>query len=170
MTFNTSKCWVFPFTRKNVFFFFPYSACSAVIPCSSTYKYLGVHLCSNLTWCSHTEKVCAKANRTLAFLRQNLHHSPSFIRQQAFLTFVRLQSEYASLIWSAHQQYLTYKVEYIQNRAAHFITSKYNHYSSITQMRRDIAFPDLDSHHSVTLVITGRAWIAWHETVIGEPC
>lgn len=110
MTLNTSKCCVLSFTRRKSVFNFSYSICSAVIPRSSTYKYLGVHLCTNLAWCTHIDKICAKANRTLGFLRRNLHHSPSTIRQQAYQTFVRPQLEYASSIWSPHQQYLIDKL------------------------------------------------------------
>lgn len=150
MTLNTSKCCVLSFTRRKSVFNFPYSICSAEIPRSSTYKYLGVHLCTNLAWCAHIEKICMKANRTLGFLRRNLHHSPSTIRQQAYQTFVRPQLEYASSIWSPHQQYLIDKLESIQNRAARFITSKYSRHSSISQIKRDISLTNLDSRRSVT--------------------
>lgn len=152
MSLNTSKCCVLSFTRAKSALKFPYKICSAEVPRGSTYKYLGVHFCTNLSWCTHIEKICAKANRTLGFLRRHLHLSPSTIRQQAYQTLVRPQLEYASSIWSPHQQYLIDKLESIQNRAARFITSNYSRQSSITQIKRDISLPDLDSRRSVALL------------------
>lgn len=82
---------------------------------------------------------------------RNLHHSPTFIRQQAYLTFVRSQLEYASSIWSPHQQYLKIKLK--ASKIVQPASSlKYNCYSSITQTERNIGFPNLDSRYSVTVL------------------
>lgn len=97
-----------------------------------------------LVW-SHRNCMCESKQNF-----ENLHHSPTFIRQQAYLTFVRFQLEYASSIWSPHQ-YLKIKLnasEIVQPASS----LKYNCISSITQTNRNIAFPNLDSSYSVTVL------------------
>ena len=39
-------------------------------------KYLGVTITNDLRWNTHVSNVCTKANRTLGFLRRNLHSCP----------------------------------------------------------------------------------------------
>ena len=39
-------------------------------------KYLGATITNDLRWNSHVSNICTKANRTLRFLRRNLHSCP----------------------------------------------------------------------------------------------
>ena len=43
-----------------------------VLKCLDSAAYLGVHISSNLGWNNHVQKVPAKANRTLGFVKRNL--------------------------------------------------------------------------------------------------
>ena len=43
----------------------------------TAYKYLGVTLCSNLTWHNHVNQAITKANQTLGFVRKNLKNALS---------------------------------------------------------------------------------------------
>ena len=48
-------------------------------------KYLGVTITNNLRWHTHVSNVCTKANRTLGFLRQNIHSCSSWTFRFTFL-------------------------------------------------------------------------------------
>ena len=47
-------------------------------------KYLGVTITSDLRWNAHVSNVCTKANRTLGFLRRNLHFWPQEVKEAAY--------------------------------------------------------------------------------------
>ena len=47
-------------------------------------KYLGVTITNDLRWNTHVSNVCTKANRTLRFLRQNLHSCPEEVKEAAY--------------------------------------------------------------------------------------
>ena len=44
-------------------------------------KYLGVTIISDLKWNTQVSNVCTKANRTLGFLRRNLHSCPQEVKR-----------------------------------------------------------------------------------------
>uniref|UniRef100_L7LYN3 Putative tick transposon n=1 Tax=Rhipicephalus pulchellus TaxID=72859 RepID=L7LYN3_RHIPC len=100
----------------------------------------------------HINSITAKASRSLGYLCRNLRYSPSNLRQLAYETIVRPQLEYASSLWSPHQIYLTNKLEFVQNRAARFITSNYSPHSSIMQIKQDISLVPLNLHRSIALL------------------
>lgn len=77
--------------------------------------------------------ICAKASQTLGYLHRNLSHSPASTRKLAYVTFVHPQLEFASSIWSPHQDYVILMLEAVQNRAARFILSNYDWHSSLTR-------------------------------------
>lgn len=54
----------------------------------SSTKYLGVTICSDLTWDEHTKNVVNKANMILGFLRRNLKISSKHPKQQAYKAYV----------------------------------------------------------------------------------
>ena len=45
--------------------------------------FLGVELSSNLNWSFHIENIKGKANRSLGFIRRNLHSCPENVKSQA---------------------------------------------------------------------------------------
>lgn len=65
---------------------------------TSTYKYLGVYLTTNLTWNNHINRMLESANRSLGFLKRNLRHAPAHLRKLAYTTLIRPKIEYASAI------------------------------------------------------------------------
>lgn len=69
------------------------------------YKYLGIHLTTNLRWNDHINHILASANRSLCFLKRNLKHAPAHLRTLAYTTLIRPKIEFASAIWDPHQAY-----------------------------------------------------------------
>lgn len=159
MKLNLTKCEVMSFTRKHVNSEFSYYLNNTMLSHTSSYKYLGVLLTENLSWASHIESTCAKASRSLGYLRRNLRNSPTNIRKLAFLTFILPILEFASAIWSPHQNYLIIMVERIQNRGARFISRNYDITSNITQIKSDLQLPSLDSRRNIALLCLFQKYI-----------
>ena len=72
-------------------------------------KYLGLTVSNDLRWDKHVDRVVAKANNTLSFLRCNLNiHNPK-VKAHACKSLVRPLLEYSSSIWDPHTDHLTKK-------------------------------------------------------------
>lgn len=134
MTLNFDKCKSLSFSRRALQPFSYHFDASPITVCSS-YKYLGIHLTSDLSWTSHISNIVASANRTLGFLRRNLKPATAEIKQLAYSTLVRSKLEFASSVWCPWQSYLSNKLESIQNRALRFIFSDYSPFTSISGLR-----------------------------------
>ena len=88
----------------------------------------------DLKWDTHINDTCAKANRTLGFLRRNINIGSVSIKQQAYFTLVRPLVEYASTVWDPHTQRNIQKLEMIQRRAARYVTNRHRNRSSVSDM------------------------------------
>ena len=62
-------------------------------------KYLGVTITNDMSWANHISNITAKANRTIGFLRRNIHACPKVVKAAAYITLVRPSIEYASTVW-----------------------------------------------------------------------
>lgn len=65
-------------------------------------KYLGVKISSDLRWDSHIAEVTSRVNRTLGFVRQNLHICSCKATASAYKALVRPLLEYASPVWDPY--------------------------------------------------------------------
>ena len=90
-------------------------------------KYLGVTITSDLRWNTHVSNVCAKANRTLGFLRRNLYSCPQEVKEAAYKGLVRPVLDYGSSVWDPPGVVLQEELESVQKRAARFVTGSYNY-------------------------------------------
>ena len=99
---------------------------------TSCAKYLGINITNNLSWRTHVDKVCEKANSTHAFLQRNIRSCPRKIKAQCFTTFVRPVLEYASAAWAPHHKSDMDKLEAVQRRAARFVMRDYHRTTSVT--------------------------------------
>ena len=61
-------------------------------------KYIGVTITSDLRWNIHVSNVCTKANRTIGFLRRNLHSCPREVKEAAYKGLVRPVLYYGSSV------------------------------------------------------------------------
>ena len=97
-------------------------------------KYLGVTICKNLSWNSHIDNITTKANRTLGFVKRNIQTKNKDIRTMAYNTLVRPQVEYASAVCSPHTKENNKKIEFVQRRAARWVSDEYSMQSSVKAM------------------------------------
>lgn len=87
MQINTSKTKILNFSNKQSATVFNYFF-DAPIECVHTYKYLGVHFKSNISWEQHINHITAKANQSLGFIRQTLHMANWETKLVAYTTLV----------------------------------------------------------------------------------
>ena len=92
---------------------------------TESHSYLGVYIIKDLNWNNHIHKITASANRTLAFIRRNLHSCHINIKTTACTTLVRRHLEYSSSVWDPLTQILINKNEIVQRRAARFCLNDY---------------------------------------------
>lgn len=130
-----------------------------IILATPSYKYLGVHLSSDLSWTTHIAAVSSKASQSLGYLCRNLRNAPYDVRKLAYLTYVRPQLEYASSTWSPYQDYLIRMLEGVQNRAARFISGNYDYHSSVTRIKQDLAFQSLEDRRVIALLCLFHRYI-----------
>lgn len=152
MSLNKQKCKIMCFTRKQHISSHSYIIDDYPLSYASSYKYLGIHFTPNLSWSHHITTICAKASKSLGYLRRNLHSCPSHVRQLAYQTFVRPQLEFAASIWSPYQNYLINMLEAIQNRAARFISRNYDYNSSITEIKLCLSLQLLSTRRDISLL------------------
>lgn len=122
----------------------------SLIEKTSTYKYLGIHLTSNLTWSNHINHIFASVNRSLGFLKHNLTHAPANLQKLAYTALIRRTVECASAIWYPHQAYLINDLEALQNRAVRFIFSDYSPYTSVTELKNRAELVTLSHRRNIS--------------------
>ena len=118
-------------------------------------SYLGVQLADNLTQHNHIAKVSAKGNNTLGYVRQNIKTSSQITKTLAYQTLVRPTVEYASSIWSPHQQFLRDSIEKIQRRAVRYVCANYEQTASVTSMQKSLKWDTLEQRRMKAIVTTG---------------
>ena len=90
-------------------------------------KYLGVTITNDFRWNTQVSNVCTKANRTLGFLRGNLHSCHQEVKEAAYKGLVRPVLEYGSSVWEPPGVVLREELESVQKRAARFVTGNYKY-------------------------------------------
>jgi hypothetical protein len=105
---------------------------STSLPKTSQVKYLGVTLDSSLRWNVHITGVIRKANKVLGLLRRSLGNTSSKTCMLSFNTVVRPTLEYASQVWSPHNQNLMQALDMVQRRAVRW-AFRLNRMDSVTE-------------------------------------
>ena len=134
MKFHATKCNVITVTGKRKPLQTEYKLHDHTLAKVTSAKYLGVTITEDLKWDTHINDTCAKANRTLGFLRRNLNIGSVSIKQQAYFILVRPLVEYASTVWDPHTQRNIQKLEMVQRRAARYVTNRHRNRSSESDM------------------------------------
>ena len=134
MEFHPDKCTVLTVAKKKTPIIFNYQLHGHTLEHETAKKYLGCTITNDLNWGSHITNICNKANRTLGFLRRNLHISSKEIKERAYKTLVRPQLEYASTMWDPYQQGHIDQIEKVQRRSARYVTGRYRNTSSVGGM------------------------------------
>ena len=128
MRFQPVKCNMMQLTRKRIKkIHASYTLEGTNLENVESIKYLGVTITSDLRWNTHVSNVCTKANRTLGFLRRNLHSCPQEVKEAAYKGLVRPVLDYGSLVWDPPGVVLQEELESVQKRAARFVTGNYDY-------------------------------------------
>ena len=69
MSLNAKKCQVMTVCRLHNVSDFNYVMADSVLEKVEKYKYLGIYLTSDLSWDTHVNFICAKANQALGFIK-----------------------------------------------------------------------------------------------------
>ena len=94
---------------------------------SSSHKDLGV-IVSNLQWHHHHDHILGKAYKTLGIIRRTFSHlNSAATKLKLYISLIKSQLTYCSIIWRPHLIQDTSKLEQIQRRATKYI---FNDYSS----------------------------------------
>ena len=107
LTLNGNKCKFMMISRKKVSFkpSSPLHLGGQLLECVSSYKYLGVHISSDLSWSQHTQHVCMKAKKMIGLLYRNYYqHLPDTMLLQLYKSLVRPHLEYVAAIWCPSSQ------------------------------------------------------------------
>ena len=80
----------------------------------------------------------------LGFIKRNVMTASSSTMEHAYKTLVRPTVEYASSVWSPHQDNLKYTIERVQRRAARYTTMRYETTDSVTNMLQQLKWETLD--------------------------
>ena len=64
---------------------------------------LAIEVSSDFTWKKQIDKICAKANKQLAFLHRNLQINSTKIKETAYKGLVRPVVEYCASVWDPYQ-------------------------------------------------------------------
>ena len=125
MQFNADKRFTTHLTKKRKINEFNYTLHNHILEVTKDSKYLGVTFSSDLSWNSHINNISAKANRTIGFLRRNMHSYPKEVKASAYRTLVRPSIEYASSVWDLYTRNNIQQLEAIQRRAARFVYNNF---------------------------------------------
>ena len=145
MRFNASKCCNMQFTQAKIHCINKvYYLHDTALAFSDHCKYLGITLQSNLRWDKHINEKIANASRTLGLVRRNIKTPSTNIRDLAYKALVRPKLEYASIVWSPWQNYLTDAIEKVQRQAARYVYNDYQLDSSVTTMIHNLNWEPLE--------------------------
>ena len=118
------------------------------IPPSTSVKYLGVTITSNLTWSQHVRNTCSAAKRQLGLIHLKLHHAPTTVCLKIFTSVVLPKLEYCCAVWDPHLKKDISALESVQKFAGRVITQHWS--SNIDSLRSVLGWKSLESRRRCT--------------------
>ena len=152
MQFNPDKCEVIHITNKRKFTCTDYSIHNKTLHTTDNAKYLGVTINKKLSWNTHIDNICKKANSTRAFLQRNLSKCPTNIKAKCYTTFIRPSVEFTSTVWDPHTKRNIDKLEAVQRKAARFVLNDYARTSSVTTMLTTLRWDTLQRRRHIAKI------------------
>ncbi len=144
MDFNPSRCHVLHVSCSLDPTYNEYSLRGHTLDTVEEATYIGVTLTSKLNCILHIRNTSAKANQSLGFLRCNIKPAPTSTKEQAYISLVRPQVEYSSVVWAPLTEADIYHIKRVQCRATHFTCNIYRTTNSVTDMLSDLGWESLD--------------------------
>jgi len=144
MRFNPTKCYLMSMSRSRNPFQYRYTLDGHVLEQVDTNPYLGVLLSRDGDWAPHIQKITKKSASTLGFLRRNLRHCNTELKETAYKSLVRSGLEYASTVWDPYEKGDITELDKIQRRAARFVFNDYSRYGSVETMLEVLNWESLE--------------------------
>ena len=108
------------------------------------FKYLGVTICSSLSWSPHISNICAKARKLLGLLyRQFYFYSDTSTLLHLYISLIRPHLEYCSFLFDPHSSHLSSKIEKVQHFACKICSKDWS--SDYTFLLSKLQLPTLHS-------------------------
>lgn len=101
-----------------------------------------------LSWNSHIDRITAKANSTLGFIRRNIKTQNRKVRETAYNTLVRPKLEYVCPIWDPHTKRNILQIEKVQRRAARWTCNDFDSRSSVTDLLQELGWRSLEQRRA----------------------
>ena len=149
MEFHPGKCTTLPVTRRRQPLNSNYHLHNHQLEVVTSAKYLGVAITNDLSWDKHVNSICAKANKTLGFLRRNLKISSSQLKDTAYKALVRPILEYACTVWDPYKTSSEQRLEAVQRRAARYVTGRYHNTSSVSNLLNHLSWNPLKQRRKI---------------------
>ena len=115
------KCEALSITNKRCPITTTYTANGVPLQWSTSVRYLGLHITSNLRWSKHCDIIAAKATKCLNYLRHTLWGTTPQVKSLAFRCVVRPIMEYRCQLWNPFTQKDVQVLETIQRHAARWV-------------------------------------------------
>jgi hypothetical protein len=91
------------------------------------FKYLGVLLSEDMSWCPHVQAVCSRAKRVLGLLYRKFYsYSNTDTLTQLYISLVHPHLEYACPVWASHMAKDIQAIENVQKFACRMATHNWN--------------------------------------------
>ena len=122
LKFNASKCEVLTAMRRKSPVIHEYHLGDVILQRVQEVKDLGVTISSNLSWELHVTRIVLKANRMLGLLKRTCPLITDIkVRRTLYLSLVKSQLSYATVVWSPASVKLRMILERVQRRATRWI-------------------------------------------------
>jgi len=121
--------------------------------------YLRVTIDKHFKWNKHVDKIVAKANATIGFLKRNFSSCNLTVKKNCYLTMVQPILDYACAVWSPYTQIIIHKLEMVQHQAVCFIMNSYSHLASVTEILNKLNLPSLSSRRDNMKLISYLVYI-----------
>ena len=92
---------------------------------SSTDKFLGIQIVSDLTFDKHVSSICNKVAKKINVLSLLVNYMSLDKRRMVMKAFIESQFSYCPLIWMFHSRTLNNKINRLHERALRIVYSDY---------------------------------------------
>ena len=110
------------------------------------FKYLGIHISSDLSWSHHIQTLCSKTRRMLGLLYRRFYaDADPFTLRQYYLSFIRPHLEYGCEVWDPHLVKDINALEGVQRFASRICSKQWRPQVEYPAMLESLHIPPLGS-------------------------